>query len=98
MLQSMSQPPQKAGMEAQLLTVGLAVVFFAMQQQAQTQSPFCDPNVAQQQPDHINTNLFTFPPDAHELSLPPLEIQLPHNATVTPSQFTNTDPSYQRKP
>lgn len=55
MLQSMSQPPQKAGMEAQLLTVGLAVVFFAMQQQAQTQSPFCDPNVAQQQPDHINS-------------------------------------------
>ncbi|KAJ3854700.1 hypothetical protein EV368DRAFT_80352 [Lentinula lateritia] len=131
MLQPMSKPLQKAGMEAQHFMPGLAALSFAMQQQAQTQPPFYDPNLAQQQPDYISSqqqqptysqpnpnlladqfsemrlggqrsfsfqtaNLLTSPPDSHELSLPPPEIQLPHNATVTPSQFTNTDPSYQR--
>ncbi|KAE9406669.1 protein transporter SEC24 [Gymnopus androsaceus JB14] len=41
-------------------------------------------------------NLLTSPPDPRELSLPPPEIRLPPNATVTPSQFANADPSYQR--
>ncbi|KAJ3836161.1 protein transporter SEC24 [Lentinula raphanica] len=41
-------------------------------------------------------NLLTSPPDPRELSLPPPEIRLPPNATVTPSQFANADSSYQR--
>ncbi|KIK56698.1 hypothetical protein GYMLUDRAFT_46999 [Collybiopsis luxurians FD-317 M1] len=50
-----------------------------------------------QKPFSLQTaNLLTSPPDPRELSLPPPEIRLPPNATVTPSQFANADSSYQR--
>lgn len=41
-------------------------------------------------------NLLTSPPDPRELSLPPPEIRLPPNSTVTPSPLANADPSFQR--
>jgi protein transport protein SEC24 len=42
------------------------------------------------------TNLFTSPPEPRDLHIPPPEIRLPPNASVTPSPLANADPSYQR--
>ncbi|KAG7448674.1 CPII coat sec24 protein [Guyanagaster necrorhizus] len=42
------------------------------------------------------TNLLTSPPDPRELLLPPPEIRLPSNASISPSPAANADPSYQR--
>ncbi|KAF9018039.1 CPII coat sec24 protein [Hymenopellis radicata] len=50
-----------------------------------------------QRPYQLNTaNLLTSPPDPRELHIPPPEIRLPPNSSVTPSPNANADPSYQR--
>ncbi|KAH8829080.1 CPII coat sec24 protein [Flagelloscypha sp. PMI_526] len=42
------------------------------------------------------TNLLASPPEPSDLNLPPPEIRLPPNSTVTPSTVANADPSYSR--
>lgn len=81
-----------------------------MQPQQAQQGYYQDPSQVNQMADQFSqmgmggqkgfqlytANLLTSPPDPRELAIPPPEIRLPPNASVTPSPTANADPSYQR--
>ncbi|KIY62915.1 protein transporter SEC24 [Cylindrobasidium torrendii FP15055 ss-10] len=100
------QPPMQAGGQPQFFSPAQA----QMQPQQAQQGYYQDPSQMNQMADQFSqmgmggqkgfqlytANLLTSPPDPRELSIPPPEIRLPPNASVTPSLTANADPSYQR--